>query len=472
MTDRYESPLASRYASQFMLRQFSAEKRIETWRQLWVALARAEHKLGLPISQAQVDELEANLLPIDFDAANAKEQEIRHDVMAHIYAYGLNCPNAKGIIHLGATSCYVTDNADLVLYRDALKYLRGQLAVVVRNLSEFSKEYADMPALGYTHFQPAQLVTVGKRASLWLQDFMLDLEELDDVIGAIRFLGCRGTTGTEASFMDLFENDAAKIDEMNRQIAAEFGFDRCYDVCGQTYPRKLDSRILNVLSSIGQSAYRFANDLRLLQHDRQVEEPFESKQVGSSAMPYKRNPMRSERICSLSRYLMADALNAPMTASTQWMERTLDDSANRRISLPEGFLCCDAVLRLTQNVSKGLHVNDKIVARFVNEYLPFIATENLMMEAVKRGGDRQKLHEIIRTHSMAATARMKEGLNCDLLERLAGDPAFGLTLEEIKSVLDPKLYIGRCPEQAARYADHCLEVVAEIHAAAAEDVNL
>ena len=472
MTDCYESPLSSRYASQFMLRQFSAEKRIETWRRLWVALARAEHQLGLPVTQAQVDELEANLLPIDFAAAAAKERETRHDVMAHIYAYGLNCPNAKGIIHLGATSCYVTDNADLVLYRDALKYLRGQLAMVIRNLSEFALSYKGLPALGYTHYQPAQLVTVGKRASLWLQDFMLDLEELDDVIAAIRFLGCRGTTGTEASFMELFEGDAAKIDEMNRRIAAEFGFDRCYDVSGQTYPRKLDSRILGVLSSIGQSAYRFANDLRLLQHDRQVEEPFEEKQVGSSAMTYKRNPMRSERICSLSRYLMADALNAPMTASTQWMERTLDDSANRRISLPEGFLCCDAVLRLMQNVTKGLHVNEKIVEKFVMEYLPFIATENLLMEAVKRGGDRQQLHEVIREHSMAATARMKEGLNCDLLERLAADSAFGLSLEEIQSVLDPKLYIGRCPEQVERFARRCLERAEQVGAVAAEDVQI
>lgn len=472
MTDCYESPLSSRYASQFMLRQFSAEKRIETWRRLWVALARAEHQLGLPVTQAQVDELEANLLPIDFAAAAAKERETRHDVMAHIYAYGLNCPNAKGIIHLGATSCYVTDNADLVLYRDALKYLRGQLAMVIRNLSEFALSYKGLPALGYTHYQPAQLVTVGKRASLWLQDFMLDLEELDDVSAAIRFLGCRGTTGTEASFMELFEGDAAKIDEMNRRIAAEFGFDRCYDVSGQTYPRKLDSRILGVLSSIGQSAYRFANDLRLLQHDRQVEEPFEEKQVGSSAMPYKRNPMRSERICSLSRYLMADALNAPMTASTQWMERTLDDSANRRISLPEGFLCCDAVLRLMQNVTKGLHVNEKIVEKFVMEYLPFIATENLLMEAVKRGGDRQQLHEVIREHSMAATARMKEGLNCDLLERLAADSAFGLSLEEIQSVLDPKLYIGRCPEQVERFARRCLERAEQVGAVAAEDVQI
>ncbi|MCI8526492.1 MAG: adenylosuccinate lyase [Oscillospiraceae bacterium] len=472
MTDQYESPLASRYASKFMLRQFSAEKRIETWRRLWVALARAEHQLGLPVTAAQVEELERGVLPIDFAAAAEKEREIRHDVMAHIHTFGLSCPGARGIIHLGATSCYVTDNADLILYREALRYLRGQLAAVIENLAAFALEYRAMPALGYTHYQPAQLVTVGKRASLWLQDLMLDLEELEDVIAAIRFLGCRGTTGTEASFLDLFHGDTAKIDEMNRRIAAEFGFDRCYGVCGQTYPRKLDSRILNVLSSIGQSACRFANDLRLLQHDRQVEEPFEEKQVGSSAMPYKRNPMRCERICSLSRYLMADALNAPMTASAQWLERTLDDSANRRISLPEGFLCCDAVLRLMQNVTKGLHVNEKIVERFVAEYLPFIATENLMMEAVARGGDRQQLHELLRTHSMAATARMKAGQSCDLLDRLAADPAFGLSRAELEAVLDPRRYTGRCAEQTEAYARHCLETAKKIGAQRAEEIEL
>ena len=472
MYDRYESPLASRYASRYMLHLFSAEKRIETWRKLWVELARAEHKLGLPVTQEQVDELEAHLLPIDFEAAAAREKEVRHDVMAHIYAYGLNCPKAKGIIHLGATSCYVTDNADLILYRDALLYLRGELAEVIRNLAQFAKQYKDMPALGYTHYQPAQLVTVGKRAALWLQDFMLDLDELEDVLRSFRFLGCRGTTGTEASFVDLFEGDTEKIDEMNREIAQAFGFDQCFDVSGQTYPRKFDSRVLNVLSSIGQSAYRFANDLRLLQHDRQVEEPFEAKQIGSSAMPYKRNPMRSERICSLSRYLMADALNAPMTASVQWMERTLDDSANRRISLPEGFLCCDAVLRLAQNVTSGLHVNDKIVARFVEEYLPFIATENLMMEAVKRGGDRQQLHEIIRTCSMQATAKMKEGGRCDLLERLAKEPAFGLNLEELRSVLDASRYTGRAAEQTERYADKALLRIKDIRTVEADAVEL
>ncbi|MBR1690484.1 MAG: adenylosuccinate lyase [Oscillibacter sp.] len=445
--DVYESPLSSRYASPFMLRLFSARTRIETWRQLWVALARAEHELGLPISAEQVAELEAHIHDIDFDLAAAREKEVRHDVMAHVYAYGKAAPSAAGIIHLGATSCYVTDNADLILYREGLRYLRGELLAVVANLAKFAERYKATPTLGYTHYQPAQLVTVGKRATLWMQDLLSDLEELDFVLDHMRFLGCRGTTGTEASFLDLFEGDEEKIDEMNRRISAAFGFARCFSVCGQTYPRKEDSRILNVLSAIAQSCYRMANDIRLLQHDRQVEEPFEKNQIGSSAMAYKRNPMRCERICSLSRYLMADAMNAPMTASVQWLERTLDDSANRRISLPEGFLCADAVLRLAQNVTDGLHVNEKIVERTCREYLPFIATENLMMEGVKRGGDRQALHEIIRTCSMAATARMKEGEPCDLLERLAAEPAFAMTKEEMETVLDPTLYTGRCASQ-------------------------
>lgn len=445
--DRYESPLASRYASEFMLHLFSQDARIQTWRRLWVALARAEHNLGLPVTAEQVAELEAHITDIDYETAAQREKEVRHDVMAHVYTYGKAAPSAAGIIHLGATSCYVTDNADVILYREGLRYLRGELLAVMANLSRFAAQYKATPTLGYTHYQPAQLVTVGKRATLWLQDFLSDLEELDFVLGSMRFLGCRGTTGTEASFLDLFDGDGAKIDEMNRQISAEFGFERCFDVCGQTYPRKLDSRILNVLSSIAQSAYRMANDIRLLQHDRQVEEPFEKNQIGSSAMAYKRNPMRSERICSLSRYLMADAMNAPMTASVQWMERTLDDSANRRISMPEGFLCADAILRLCQNVTDGLHVNEKVVDATVREYLPFIATENLMMEAVKRGGNRQELHEIIRTCSMAATARMKEGEKCDLLIRLAAEPAFGMTEEEMEAVLTPSAYIGRCPAQ-------------------------
>ena len=448
--DVYESPLASRYASKYMLHLFSPDMRFQTWRRLWVELARAEHELGLPITQAQVDELAAHITDIDYDAAAQREREVRHDVMAHVYAYGKAAPSAAGIIHLGATSCYVTDNADLILYRDALRYLRGELQAVLANLAAFARRYAATPALGYTHYQPAQPVTIGKRAALWMQDFRADLEELDFVLGTMRFLGCRGTTGTEASFMDLFEGDGGKIDEMNRRIAARFGFERCFSVCGQTYPRKVDSRILSCLSAIGQSAYRMAGDIRLLQHDRQVEEPFEEHQIGSSAMAYKRNPMRCERICSLSRYLMADAMNAPMTASTQWLERTLDDSANRRISLPEGFLCADAVLRLVQNVTTGLRVNEKVVDRAVREYLPFLATENIMMEAVKRGGDRQELHERIRQHSMAATARRKEGEPCDLLERLAGDPAFGMTRAELDAVMDPRSYTGRCAEQVER----------------------
>ena len=451
MTDRYESPLSSRYASQYMLNLFSAETRIRTWRKLWVSLAKAEHTLGLPVTQEQVDELEAQLDNIDFEVAAAREREVRHDVMAHVYAYGLVAPKAAGIIHLGATSCYVTDNADVVIYRDGLRYLRAELLKVVSNLAAFADKYKATPTLGYTHYQPAQLVTIGKRATLWMQDLMSDLEELDFVIGSMKFLGCRGTTGTEASFMDLYNGDEAKIDEMNRLISRDFGFERCFSVCGQTYPRKLDSRILNVLSSIGQSCYRMANDIRLLQHDRQVEEPFEKNQIGSSAMAYKRNPMRCERICSLSRYLMADALNAPMTAATQWLERTLDDSANRRISLPEGFLCADAVLRLAQNVTDGLHVNEKIVERTVREYLPFMTTENLMMEAVKRGGNRQELHEVIRKCSMEATAKMKNGEACDLLVRLSEAPEFGMTLEEMERLLNPIDYIGRCPQQVENY---------------------
>ena len=447
MHDRYQSPLSSRYASAFMLKLFSADTRYQTWRKLWVALARAEHELGLPVTKQQVEELSAHITDIDYDLAAQREKEVRHDVMAHVYAYGKAAPSAAGIIHLGATSCYVTDNADLIIYRDGLRYLRTELLKVIANLSDFAEKYKAIPTLGYTHYQPAQLVTVGKRAALWLQDFLSDLEELDFVLGSLKFLGCRGTTGTEASFLELFDGDEEKIEEMNRRIADEFGFDTCFDVCGQTYPRKVDSRILNCLSSVAQSCYRMANDIRLLQHDRQVEEPFEKEQIGSSAMAYKRNPMRSERICSLARYLMVDAMNAPMTASTQWLERTLDDSANRRISMPEGFLCADAIVRLAQNVTDGLHVNEKIVEKAVKEYLPFIATENLMMEAVKQGGNRQEIHEIIRRCSMEATAKMKQGHRCDLLQRLSEEPAFGLTLSQMEALLEPNLYIGRCPQQ-------------------------
>ena len=453
MTDKYESPLASRYASDYMLRLFSSDTRFQTWRRLWAALAREEMKLGLPITEEQVAQLEGHVTDIDYDCVRAREKEVRHDVMAHVYAYGKAAPSAAGIIHLGATSCYVTDNADLILYRDALRYLRGELLAVLANLADFAEKYKDTPTLGYTHYQPAQPVTVGKRAALWMQDLVSDLQELDFALKNIKFLGCRGTTGTEASFLDLFDGDSGKIDEMNRRLAEDFGFDRCFEVCSQTYPRKVDSRILNALSSIAQSLYRMANDIRLMQHDRQLEEPFEENQIGSSAMAYKRNPMRCERICSLARYLMADALNAPMTAAVQWLERTLDDSANRRISLPEGFLCADALLRLGQNVTAGLRVNEKVIARALREYLPFIATENLLMEAVKRGGDRQALHEIIRRCSMEATARMKEGEPCDLLERLAAEGSFGLTLGEMEALLEPRHYVGRCPEQVAAFLE-------------------
>ena len=468
MFEKYESPLSSRYASRYMLELFSQKTRIVTWRKLWVALARAEMELGLPITPEQVAELQAHVEDIDFEMAAQREKEVRHDVMAHVYTYGKAAPSAAGIIHLGATSCYVTDNADVILYRDALAYVRKGLLGVMKNLADFARQYKSLPTLGYTHYQPAQLVTVGKRATLWLQDFQTDLEELDFVMGQIRFLGCRGTTGTEASFMELLEGDGSKIDQLNGKLCQAFGFDGCFSVCGQTYPRKLDSRILNCLSSIAQSAYRMAEDLRLLQHDRQLEEPFEKHQIGSSAMAYKRNPMRSERICSLSRYLMADAMNAAMTASTQWLERTLDDSANRRISLPEGFLCADAILRLCQNVTDGIHVNEKIVARTVEEYLPFIATENLLMEAVKQGGDRQELHEVIRTCSMEATARMKEGLNCDLLERLAKHPAFPLSQGEMTRLLQGELYIGRCPEQVENYLKTLEPILADAQQGKAE----
>ncbi len=468
MFEKYESPLSSRYASRYMLELFSQKTRIVTWRKLWVALARAEMELGLPITPEQVAELQAHVEDIDFEMAAQREKEVRHDVMAHVYTYGKAAPSAAGIIHLGATSCYVTDNADVILYRDALAYVRKGLLGVMKNLADFARQYRSLPTLGYTHYQPAQLVTVGKRATLWLQDFQTDLEELDFVMGQIRFLGCRGTTGTEASFMELFEGDGSKIDQLNGKLCQAFGFDGCFSVCGQTYPRKLDSRILNCLSSIAQSAYRMAEDIRLLQHDRQLEEPFEKHQIGSSAMAYKRNPMRSERICSLSRYLMADAMNAAMTASTQWLERTLDDSANRRISLPEGFLCADAILRLCQNVTDGIHVNEKIVARTVEEYLPFIATENLLMEAVKQGGDRQELHEVIRTCSMEATARMKEGLNCDLLERLAKHPAFPLSQGDMTKLLQGELYIGRCPEQVENYLKTLEPILADAQQGKAE----
>jgi adenylosuccinate lyase len=471
VNDRYESPFSTRYASEYMLNLFSADTRYQTWRKLWLALAKEEKALGLSITDDQINEMSAHITDIDYELVRKREKEVRHDVMAHIYAFGKAAPSAAGIIHLGATSCYVTDNADLILYRDALIYIRSELLSVIKNLSEFAEQYKETPTLGYTHYQPAQLVTIGKRASLWIQDFLSDLEEIDFALRQIRFLGCRGTTGTEASFLDLFAGDTKKIDAMNASLAADFGFSECFDVCGQTYPRKVDSRIMNALSSIAQSSYRMACDIRLLQHDRQVEEPFEDNQVGSSAMPYKRNPMRCERICSLARYLITDAMNAPLTASAQWLERTLDDSANRRISMPEGFLCADSILRLTQNETKGLCVNEKMISKAVNEFLPFIATEKLMMEATKQGGDRQALHEIIRKYSMEATAKIKEGENCNLLELLSLDPVFSLNDQELKEILNPQQYIGRCPEQVEKFLKKILPMLSN-SAGLSENINL
>lgn len=461
MNNKYESPLSQRYASDYMLGLFSADTRYQTWRKLWIALAEAEHELGLPITEEQVEELKAHVTDIDYDVVRAREKEVRHDVMAHVYAYGKVAPKAAGIIHLGATSCYVTDNADLIIYRDALIHIRKQLINVIAALGRFADKYKALPTLGYTHYQPAQLVTVGKRASLWIQDFASDLEELDHVLDTMKLLGCRGTTGTEASFMDLFDGDELKIRKMNEMICSKFGFESVFDVCGQTYPRKQDSRILNCLSSIAQSCYRMANDIRLLQHDRQIDEPFEENQIGSSAMPYKRNPMRCERICSLARFLMADAMNAPMTASVQWLERTLDDSANRRISLPEGFLCADAILIIAGNVAAGMRVNEKVIESAVMEYLPFIATENIMMEAVKRGGNRQELHEIIRGCTMKATQRMKNGEKGGLMELLAAEPKLGLKEGEINDILEPSKYIGRCPQQVEAYLEKLAPIMAE-----------
>ena len=471
MTDQYQSPLSGRYAGEEMRRLFSADRRYRTWRRLWLSLAKAQRALGLPISQEQVDALAAHLDDIDYDVVAAREQEVRHDVMAHVYAYGKAAPEAAGIIHLGATSCYVTDNTDLILYRDGLLLLRRSLQEVIALLARFAERYKALPTLGYTHYQPAQLTTVGKRATLWMQDFVFDLDEIDFVLANLRFLGCRGTTGTEASFVDLFEGDTAKIDRMNDMIAADFGFAKAYDVCGQTYPRKVDSRIMGVLSALATSAYRMAGDIRLLQHDRQVEEPFESHQIGSSAMAYKRNPMRCERICSLSRYVIADALNAPMTAASQWMERTLDDSANRRISLPEAFLATDGILRLVCNVAGGLQVQEKIVEKAVRDYLPFIATENLLMAAVKKGGDRQAVHEIIRKASMEATEKMRRGESWDLVEELAVHAEFGLTAEEIRAQLKPEAYIGRCEEQTLALVARCRALTADA-AVKTEEIGL
>lgn len=449
--DSFVSPFSTRYASKEMQYLFSADKKFSTWRLLWIALAEAEQKAGLPISDEQIAEMKEHIYDIDYELADAYEKKLRHDVMAHIHAWGDVCTKARPIIHLGATSCYVGDNTDMIIMKEALELVRGKLLSVIKNLREFALQYADLPCLGYTHLQPAQLVTVGKRASLWLYDLTLDVHDLDYVIGSLALLGSKGTTGTQASFVELLDGDGEKIDAIEAHIAKAFGFQRCVPVSGQTYSRKYDSRVLNVLSGIAQSAYKFSNDLRILQSFKEIEEPFEKNQIGSSAMPYKRNPMRTERICALARYVISDTTNAAITASTQWMERTLDDSANRRISVAEAFLAVDAILNVYINVTGGLVVYPKVIESRVMNELPFMASENIMMEAVKRGGDRQELHEIIRTYSMEAGKRVKEeGLDNDLIERIAKDSRFGMTEEEIKATLVPSAYIGRCKEQVER----------------------
>ena len=465
--DTYESPLASRYASREMLYLFSPDKKFTTWRRLWIALARAEMELGLPVTQAQIDELEREKDHIDYDLAAQKERELRHDVMAHIHTYGAACPSAMPIIHLGATSCYVGDNTDIIIMKEGLTLIRDKLVRVLAALGRFADEYKALPTLGFTHFQAAQLVTVGKRATLWMNELLMDLDEVTYRLENLRLLGCKGTTGTQASFLELFEGDQEKVLELDRKIAAEMGFDKVQPVTGQTYSRKVDSAVLATLSGIAQSAHKFATDLRLLCHLKEVEEPFEAHQVGSSAMPYKRNPMRCERICALARYVISDGLNPAMTASVQWFERTLDDSANRRIAVSEAFLAVDAILNLYENVCSGLVVHPKVIERHVMEELPFMATENILMEAVKRGGDRQALHERIRAHSLAAGRRVKdEGLENDLLERIAADPAFGLSREEVLGHLDPADYIGCCPQQVDRFLSQEVQPILERYAEA------
>ncbi|MGI5936237.1 MAG: adenylosuccinate lyase [Oscillospiraceae bacterium] len=464
MKDSYESPLASRYASREMLYVFSPDNKFSTWRKLWVALARAEKELGLPITGEQIAEMEARIYDIDYEYAAEMEKKLRHDVMAHVHAYGKACPKAMPIIHLGATSCYVGDNTDIILMRQGLEIIRAGLVNVIDRLAKFADKYRSLPTLAFTHFQPAQLTTVGKRAALWIQDFLMDLEEVEYRISRLRLLGSKGTTGTQASFLELFNGDHEKVKRMEEMIAAEMGFEGVYPVTGQTYPRKMDAFVLSALSGIAQSAGKFATDMRLLAHLKELEEPFEENQIGSSAMPYKRNPMRCERICALARYVVINAQNPAMTAYSQWFERTLDDSANRRISIPEAFLATDAILNICLNVVSGIRVYEKVIARHIDEELPFMATENIMMDAVKRGGNRQELHERIRVHSMAAGAVVKEqGLPNDLVSRIASDPMFGLTEEEIRKNLDPSAYIGRAPEQVTEFLRDCVAPVLEKH---------
>ncbi len=471
----YESPLNSRYASPEMQYIFSPDKKFTTWRKLWIALAESEKELGLNITDEQINELKSHIDDVDYEAAAAYEKKLRHDVMAHVHAYGDQCPNAKGIIHLGATSCYVGDNTDIIIMREALELIRKRLVVCIAKLTEFADEYKAMPTLGFTHFQPAQLVTVGKRATLWLQDLLFDLEEVESVTSSLKMLGCKGTTGTQASFYDLFEGDHAKCVELDKKIANKMGFEASYYVSGQTYSRKVDSRVLNCLSSIAQSAHKFSNDIRLLQHLKEIEEPFEKNQIGSSAMAYKRNPMRSERIASLARYVIADALNPAMTAAEQWFERTLDDSANKRISVPEAFLAVDAILGIYTNIVSGIVVYPNMIHQHIMNELPFMATENIMMEAVKRGGDRQALHEKIRVASMEAGKTVKvEGKPNNLLDLIVDDPEFGLDRESLESLLDPKLYIGRCPEQVTTFIEEAIKPVLASHSddLKVEDVEL
>ena len=453
----YESPFSARYASKEMLYIFSPDMKFSTWRRLWVSLAKAEMTLGLPITQEQIEEMEANIDHIDYETAHQREKEVRHDVMAHVYTFGKAAPKAAGIIHLGATSAYVGDNTYIIQLREGLRLVRRKLAIVLDHLSHFADAHKAQPTLGFTHFQPAQLTTVGKRATLWMNELLMDLDEIEYRIENLHMLGSKGTTGTQASFVELFDGDDEKIRRMEQLIAEDFGFSGVVPVSGQTYSRKVDAQALATLSGIAQSASKFATDLRLLQHLKELEEPFEAHQIGSSAMPYKRNPMRSERICALARYVICDSLNPAFTSATQWFERTLDDSANKRISVPEAFLAVDAILNIMINVVSGLVVYPKVIHQRVMNELPFMATENIMMRAVKRGGDRQELHERIRTHSMAAGKRIKEeGLENDLIDRIAADPMFGLTREEILSVLDPSLYIGRCPAQVDAFLNDCV----------------
>ena len=456
--DIYESPLAQRYASEEMQYLFSPDKKFKTWRRLWIALAESEKELGLDITQEQIDELIANKDDINYEVAKAREAQVRHDVMSHVYAYGCQCPKAKGIIHLGATSCYVGDNTDLIIMHEALALVRKKLINVISRLSDFSLKYKDLPILAFTHFQPAQPTTLGKRATLWMNDLMLDLEELDFLLEHKKLLGCKGTTGTQASFMELFNQNTDKVKELDQRIAKKLGYNACYPVSGQTYSRKVDSRIMNALSSIAQSAHKFSNDIRLLQHLKEVEEPFEKHQIGSSAMAYKRNPMRSERIASLANYVIADATNPAITAATQWFERTLDDSANKRLSIPEAFLAIDGILDLYLNISENMVVYQNVIKAHLMKELPFMATETILMDCVKLGGDRQELHEAIRVHSMEAAKLVKEeGKDNDLLERIANDPLFPMNKEELEAIMDPAKFVGRSVQQVEEYNQEVIQ---------------